>query len=370
MFHRLSLASALALGLAAGCAPDSPGGGRPGRDAGPSTSLDAGETRPLDAGPPTSPGADAGASGGDPFEECAAETTMAETELQPVDVIWIVDRSGSMDGEARIVQDNINDFAAAIGSSGIDYHVVMVSAMSFVSVPPPLGTDTERFRYVEEDVQSSDGLIDLVERFDAYGDFLRPDAATHFVAVTDDESERMSWTDFRSQMETLLGHPFTFHAIASPPGSTHCEPPGLCFINDDGCSGPNGDAADNGDEYWALADATGGQRLSICTEDWSALFSTLTEAIAVPMPLPCRFVLPAPPEGMSLDRMKVNVVYTPSTGGGEQVIPYVGDYAGCSGQGWYYEGDDIVVCPATCTTLMGDDGGRVDIALGCETVLI
>jgi len=359
------------LTLALGCAPSSigrPGGrdagpGSPGSDGGPSMMTG------FDAGPGGGSMTDAGGGG---FEECAAETTMAETTFQPVDVFWIIDRSGSMRGEADIVQDNINAFAMDIGARDIDYRVVMVSAMEFVRVPPPLGADAERFLYVEEDVQSNDGLIALVERFDAYADFLRPDASTHFVVVTDDESERMDASTFQSEMLSRLGHPFTLHAIASPPGSTHCEPGGgFCFINADGCEGPEDDAADNGDEYWEVAMATGGQRLSICTNDWSGLFSTLTTAIAVRTELPCRYVLPPPPDGMELDRMKVNVVFTPSSGAGEQVIPFVGDFGACSATGgWYYEDDDIVVCPATCDTLTADESGSVQIALGCETVLI
>jgi len=359
------------LTLALGCSPSSIGrpGGRDAGPGGPGTDAGAGPMTGTDAGPGVTPGVDAGGGG---FEECAAETTTAETTFQPVDVIWIIDRSGSMRGEADIVQANINAFAMDIGARSIDYRVVMVSAMEFVSVPPPLGADPERFLYVEEDVQSNDGLIALVERFDAYADFLRPDASTHFVVVTDDESERMNASTFVSEMTSRLGHPFTLHAIASPPGSTHCEPGGgFCFINADGCEGPEDDAADNGDEYWAVAMTTGGQRLSICTNDWSGLFDTLTAAIAVRTELPCRYILPPPPDGMSLDRMKVNVVYTPSSGAGDQVIPFVEDFAFCGPTGgWYYEGDDIVVCPATCDVLTADESGSVQIALGCATVLI
>lgn len=356
------LGSALGLSVAAfGCAPGGPPTGRPN----PTPGYDAGPPRPgYDAGPGGGGSTDAG--GG--FMECAAQTTSAESGFQPVDVIWIVDRSGSMRGEADIVQQNINSFATSIGASGIDYHVVMISAMDFVSVPPPLGSDPERFRYVEESVGSNQGLTAPLMRFDAYADFLRPDAATHFVVVTDDESD-LGYGSFRSQMESNLGHPFTFHTIASPPGSSHCDPV-LCAFNQDGCTGPNGDAADNGEEYWALSNDTGGQTLSICTPDWTGLFGTLTSAIAVPTPLPCRYGLPEPPEGMALDRNRVNVLYTPSSGTGEQVVPRVDSFGTCAGQGWYYEGDDIVVCPATCDVISNDEAGRVDIALGCATVII
>ena len=175
---------------------------------------------------------------------------------------------------------------------------------------------------------------------------------------------------FKSTMEGMLGKTFRFHSIASPPGSTHCML-GICM---DGCEGPNGDAAENGDEYWALADLTGGQKFSICTEDWSSLFDTLSAAIAVPTALPCSYDVPEPPAGMEFDPMRVNVVYTPGDGSGERVIPYVGEESRCMGDGWFYDDPEdpsrINMCPGSCTRLEGDTGGSVEIALGCETILI
>ena len=52
------------------------------------------------------------------------------------------------------------------------------------------------------------------------------------------------------------------------------------------------------------------------------------------------------------------------------LVPRVDGFSTCTGQGWYYEGDDIVVCPATCDVISNDEAGRVDIALGCATVII
>ncbi|MEM9196087.1 MAG: hypothetical protein AAGF12_43380, partial [Myxococcota bacterium] len=252
-----------------------------------------------------------------------------------------------------------------IGMSGIDYRVVMISSMEFVRVPAPLGTDAERFRYIEENVQSHDGLAAPARRYADYADFLRPDSAVHFVIVTDDESERMTPQEFVDQMRMNLGRSFQVHSIASPPGSTHR----MLFIDDDGCSGPNGDAADNGDRYWAVSDMTGGQKFSICTADWSGLFATLTQAIAVATQLPCRFALPEPPDGEALDRNRVNVVYTPSDGGAQQALPRVDNSNSCAAGGWFYENDDIVMCPQSCNVLSADDNGQVDIALGCASIL-
>ena len=92
------------------------------------------------------------------------------------------------------------------------------------------------------------------------------------------------------------------------------------------------------------------------------------------MPLPCVYEIPPPPTGEAFDPFQVNVVHSPS-GGGTSIIPYVESFGGCSGHGWYYEGpasdpERIVVCPSTCTLFEGDATGRVDIALGCATILI
>ncbi len=311
---------------------------------------------------------------------CEAIEYEAETGLAPVDIIWVIDNSGSMDGEARIVQDNMNTFAAAIAATSIDYHVVVMTRAGFVNVPAPLGTDTMRFRALNVDVQSNDGLADAVENFAMYSDFLRPTALTHFIFVTDDESDRMTASAFQMQMTMLLGHAFVAHSIVSPPGSRHCPSPFGCggiIPEADGCTGPNGDAAENGDQYWALSGTTGGQRFSICTSDWSALFRTLAASIAVPMPLPCEFDIPAPPMGMMFDRMRVNVVFTP-TGGAPTTFRFVGTPTGADcpagADGWYY--DDpvaptrIILCPSTCSRVTADETGRVDIALGCETLII
>jgi hypothetical protein len=179
----------------------------------------------------------------------------------------------------------------------------------------------------------------------------------------------------------LLGRSWTSHAIASPPGSRHCPSPfggcGIFIPEEDGCTGPNGDAADNAEDLWALASATGGQQISICTADWSAAFSALLTSIAVPTTIPCRFRSPDPPMGMTFDRMRVNVVYT---AGGTTVgtpFPYVGTASGAmcppGADGWYYDDPmmptEIVLCPSTCTRIESDTTGRVDIALGCETII-
>jgi hypothetical protein len=81
---------------------------------------------------------DAGAENG-PEGGCSADCTInpsscglqsyeAEVVIRPVDVILIIDNSGSMTAEIKGVQDNINkNFAQIIEQSGLDYRVILLS---------------------------------------------------------------------------------------------------------------------------------------------------------------------------------------------------------------------------------------------------
>jgi hypothetical protein len=329
----------------------------------------------FDSGLP--PGFDSGPRR-DAFVPCEGSSVVAMSTFAPVDIIWVIDSSGSMDGEARIVQDNMNNFAASISGSGIDYHVVVITDPSFVTVPPPLGTDPMRYLFVNHPVGSNEPLQALISTYPMYQMFLRPMAVTHFVIVTDDESDLAAGA-FQTMMEGLLGHTFDAHAIASP-NETHPSCPFPLCPTEPGCTGPNGDAADVGMQYMTLTDATGGRFFSICTADWSALFADLEAAIAIGTTIPCVFIIPPPPEGMAFDERQVNVRYTPGGGGDASTVGKVHDSTACGpAGGWYYDSDEttapdapaqILLCPASCDTIGRDTMGSIDIAFGCATIPI
>jgi hypothetical protein len=310
------------------------------------------------------------------FAECVGSDYVAETRSAPVDIIFVIDNSGSMDEEAAQVQMRLNGFVEAIGGAGIDdYHVIMLTQLGFVSVPDPLGSDASRYRFVDTNVQSTDSFERLLEQLPVFTDFLRPTAVTHVVFVTDDES-RMSAAAFQGSFESALGHPFRGHAIASPPDSIHteCPFPGFCLPPLPGCSGPGGAAADNGRQYWELASATGGTQLSICAADWAALFTELLMVVAVPTTIPCNFLIPEPPEGTSFDPNLANVVFTP-LGGEPMTIPRAAS-GDCTGAGvrWIYNDPDrpteILLCNPACDLVEASADGAVRIQLGCETLIL
>jgi hypothetical protein len=89
--------------------------------------------------------------------------------------------------------------------------------------------------------------------------------------------------------------------------------------------------------------------------------------------LPCEWQLPAAPAGVTLDPERVNVRL--SLGGrGETGLSKVAEVSSCGdGGGWYY--DDplaparILACPASCDALRAEPDVRVELLLGCKTVL-
>jgi hypothetical protein len=93
--------------------------------------------------------------------------------------------------------------------------------------------------------------------------------------------------------------------------------------------------------------------------------------------LPCDYAVPVPDAGTP-DYGDINVQYTAGNGQAS-VLPYVETAANCDPTkgGWYYDVDPaeggtptkILLCGASCTTVKGDSKGRIDIVLGCATVV-
>lgn len=310
-------------------------------------------------------------------EECASvsqstEPMVVERHVTEADVIWIVDSSFSMFDEAARVQENLNAFVELVEASALDVRVVMITAAGFVNVPAPLGTDAGRYLFVDEPVDSPEGLSDLIGAFPRYSSFLRPKAETHFIAVSDDESFLPAQL-FSDEMTALLGRDFTFHAIVSEDVSG----PVCNNLAGDACGGGLVviGAAAPGCQYIELTQATAGIHMSICTppEEWPGIFTGLGNAVveSIPVPLPCDYLVPAPPSGDSLDQDKVNVEYTPASGTPQLYGRVEGAIECQSSLGWYYDDSAellVSLCPASCNQVA--QGGAMRLLFGCDTVLI
>lgn len=306
---------------------------------------------------------------------CTTSSAAADEAVSPVDIIWVVDSSGSMNDENQAVQDALNDFSASIAASGVDYRVILIGDAGSMSVPPPLGGSPE-FLHVNQSVASTNALELLHAKYPDYQSFLRPNAVSHFVIVTDDESD-WSQNQFDTQLANLspgFANGYTLHSICSEETVILTPPPPLPPVMGPCLGGlGGGGAAEPGLTYIDITSDTGGVWRSICESNWDPVFTAVAQAVSVSTPLPCTYDIPTPPDGQSIDPSRVNFVFQPSTGN-DVAVPRVDSAGACgTGPGWYYDDPatptQIIACPATCDDLTADPDGEVEIQFGCASIV-
>jgi len=353
-----------------------------------SGSAGTGDSNPLLTTPPPQPTLTTTLNTKDPTA-CVSTMAMAPPPANPaVDIIWVVDASGSMLDEQMKIGANLTAFADKITQANIDVHIVMMTTSAAIPVICPvtpedpltgsaLATDP-RYKFISSLVDSHNALDIALGNFGMYQSFLRPGAATHFVIVTDDEStyKRQASADaranmFLSDMRSMLGHDFFLHTVASE-GPAPCRDPncmpdpntGICVFVMLGCG-----AAAPGTTYYTLADMTKGLKASICESDWKSIFEPLSAAVIKSAPLPCNYQIPKPPSGDSLDASKVNVSWQGTGGMAPMVFGKAANGGACQDQlGWYYDASpptQIMLCPKTCDAIAA--GGTLSIGFGCAT---
>ena len=86
----------------------------------------------------------------------------------------------------------------------------------------------------------------------------------------------------------------------------------------------------------------------------------------------CDLALPTPPNG-KLDTAKVNVVYTPGDGSAPLTIGRVDDASFCTHGGWHFDDPNaptkVVLCDSTCAAVRTDVAAKVEIVLGCDSLV-
>jgi hypothetical protein len=74
-------------------------------------------------------------------------------------------------------------------------------------------------------------------------------------------------------------------------------------------------------------------------------------------------------DGGMLDPSRLNVVYSPSDAPAEVVLQDMRAACDDGADGWQYSEDmtKIRLCGAICQRVRGDQGGRVDVVIGCPS---
>ncbi|HLT30598.1 MAG TPA: vWA domain-containing protein [Myxococcaceae bacterium] len=377
----------LACLLATGCGGVDPGGTDPG-----DTSPDGGSGNDL---PDGGSGGDGGPQPGDPpfppDEACHEVSEQASLTKKPIDIIIVIDNSGSMSNEIEGVERNINEnFADILEQSGVDYRVILISrhgqsSSQNICIKAPLsGTscspvpsqpaNTERFKHLNTSIDSYNALKVTVDRYNDWKGWLRPNSFKSFIVVTDDESRRMTPEDFEAALfsfqpagtfGTAAERNFVFHSII---GIEPKNPPNTAYGPDEPKSNTKCSTAYNpGVQYEDLSIWSGGLRFPVCeTASYDAVFQAAAQDVIERSRVACSFTPPPTPPGQTYDQ--AYIAYTPGAGGEEQYFLEVSDAASCNDKGFTRdpENDEITLCPATCSKVEEDEAANLSVRFSCE----
>jgi hypothetical protein len=324
---------------------------------------------------------DNGAVNGGP-KECAKSE--AEAVKPPVDIIMIVDQSGSMSEEIAAIKQNINSLSDFLNLTGLDYHVIMIGTVgtgSFdICVPPPLGgpacaSNGNLFRTVNRNVQSNDALSIILSTYDqasgpmAWKDFLRADAMKVFIPVTDDNAYTPKSTQFDTdllakpggQFGTAQARRYVFYPITGAPA----------YPQETGGPGPGGTCGNGmvntGAEYIALAKLTNGVWWPLCNTNFGGVFEEIGKNIADT--IACELPVPKPENGEEINHSQVNVKVVPGDGSAEKEVLQDSSVDCDKADGWQYNADKtkILLCGSACADVRKDNGAKVTVLFGCDT---
>lgn len=221
-------------------------------------------------------------------ETALYEEGFTQAAYEALDVIWVVDNSGSMGEELDQVRSNFEAFITEFVGLGLDYHLAVITtdmdtlghqgAFQGPVISPASADPVNEF--MEQVNQGAAGSgsergMDAVKAAltepllsSSNAGFLREDAALATIILSDeDDSSTIDESSFVSFFEGLKSDPelVTFNAIVG-------DPSGPDIWDFGGCSDWAGTdllQADAGDRYIDVAGRTGGIWRSICYEDYN-----------------------------------------------------------------------------------------------------
>lgn len=354
-------------------------------------------------------------SAGAPSTSTTCATTSAAAALikVPVDIILVLDNSGSMEDELDAVEKNINlNFANILQQSGVDYRMILISrqrkaarteseeASTSICVTSPLSglstcpaskpVNSERFFQYSIKVDSENSFDRILSTYNAHDAFdltkvgwsewLRPGAKKVFLELTDDNAN-LSVDTFVQKLTALVPANFgteqqpnfVFHSII---GLQEKSPTSDAYAPDEPiqmatCSGGGDTVANAGVGYQELSRRTGGLRFPICEfSSYDTVFRTIANDVVSGARLSCDFDIPTLSEGQTLDLSKVAVAYTPGNGTSQTKFGQASTLADCQADAFYIENHHIYLCPDTCSAVKEDSAAKVDVLFTCESTII
>jgi hypothetical protein len=336
---------------------------------------------------------------------CAYERITARLEEKPVDIIIVIDNSGSMGDEIRSVEENINqNFTDIISSSGLDYRVILLArhgrstGVENICISEPLsGTNcnpvpdqpvnSSHFFHYDRYVGSHDSMQVILETYNSadphgfapggWSNWLRADAFKVFIEITDDSPSGQlpdgSPADAVSFDAALLalqpGHfgsagrrNYVFHSIVGLLDNGPDAWPATSPVVDERCR----TARDPGHDYQLLSIATGGLRYPVCSfGSYDVVFHEVAQGIIEQAKIGCELELPPAPDGEEVATDSLVLEYVAGPGEmARQIV--VSDVDQCGPENFYLDGDVIRLCPLFCDEVSASTEGTLSILAACQ----
>ena len=215
---------------------------------------------------------------GEGLIEFVANDTFVQDSLMPVDVLFVIDNSGSMSSNQTNLATNFDTFMNMFVASGADYHIAFITTDSPYFVGDMITTATvnpvgeavsqitsigTRGSTIEKGFEMSYEATLTTGDAGPGSEFFRSDAKLVVIYISDEDDFSNSLTplSMESHLRSIksASNLIVAHAVAGDVPY--------------GCSGSG--SAQAGLEYSALVSRLSGTFLSICTSDWGTPMEAL-----------------------------------------------------------------------------------------------
>ena len=212
-------------------------------------------------------------------EQWYVETHIQE-EIPVLDILWVIDDSGSMNRFQNNLSSNIGLFVNAFVATGADYRMAVIttthSQIGIIidqNTPyPEIAIANEVLVGVggsgmEKGLETSSKALANPNSAGPGSNFFREDATLVVIYVSDEPDYSSPWTSYTNFFDNLkpTGEFIPYAVIGDPPN---------------GCTMTNYGGAQYGSGYWDIVDYYGGNWYSICASDWGVQLQNMANSMA------------------------------------------------------------------------------------------
>ena len=206
--------------------------------------------------------------------------TWQQEEIPVLDVLWVIDNSGSMNQFQTSLSTNISSFITAFAQTGADYHMGVITTDRWMisSILTPLTPNIEQElgnlvvqgtygSGMEKGIEMSYRALSSATSAGPGSAFFRESATLVVIYVSDEQDwSNPGWSNYTSFFNSLkpTGQFVPYGVISDVPG-------GCQYTTFNGMTR----SLQPGLGYWDLIDHYGGSWYSICATDWGVQLQDL-----------------------------------------------------------------------------------------------